>query len=231
MALRVKNASDDYTRYYKQPYRVNVTFERRGSVAVPATVHLANSGIWVQFKLVDQTWSASFGTRRGAWKLETTFPAPLFRDQKAMLSPLFFPIYLQVARQRKDSVKSISANGNAVPTKKDRELVENLIEAYRWATFDSDEKLYASAPVRVKPRRTYDPSRPTPDPEGDHVPSFLASLYFSNPERLGEAKESAGSFRKECWSIRRNIRQAPWKKRKRPVSDTGQKIPRQANWP
>ena len=36
---------------------------------------------------------------------------------------------------------------------------------------------FASAPVRSKPRRTYDPGRPARDPEGDHVPMLLAHLY------------------------------------------------------
>ncbi len=36
---------------------------------------------------------------------------------------------------------------------------------------------FASAPVRSKPRRTYDPARPSRDPEGDYVPMYLAHLF------------------------------------------------------
>ena len=36
---------------------------------------------------------------------------------------------------------------------------------------------YASAPVRSKPRRTYDPGRTNRDPEGENVPVYLASLF------------------------------------------------------
>ena len=39
------------------------------------------------------------------------------------------------------------------------------------------DRAFASAPVRSKPRRTYDPARPTPDPEGDYVPMYLADVY------------------------------------------------------
>ena len=35
---------------------------------------------------------------------------------------------------------------------------------------------FASAPVRSKPSRTYDPSSPTRDPEGDYVPMYLADV-------------------------------------------------------
>ena len=36
---------------------------------------------------------------------------------------------------------------------------------------------FAGAPLQSRPQRTYDPVRPAPDPEGSHIPSYLASLY------------------------------------------------------
>ena len=44
---------------------------------------------------------------------------------------------------------------------------------------------FASAPVRSKPRRTYDPSRPTRDPEGDYVPMYLADVFTRRKKRVG----------------------------------------------
>lgn len=40
---------------------------------------------------------------------------------------------------------------------------------------------YASAPIRTKPTRTYDPLTDKPSPEGDHVPMMLAKLMVSAP--------------------------------------------------
>jgi len=54
---------------------------------------------------------------------------------------------------------------------------------------------YASAPVRSKPRRTYDPMRITPDPEGDHIPMYLVHLRFRSEgewRRLKDALEEFG---------------------------------------
>lgn len=54
---------------------------------------------------------------------------------------------------------------------------------------------YASAPVRSKPRRTYDPSRLTRDPEGEAVPMYLADLSHRGPaewDRLHADLESFG---------------------------------------
>lgn len=35
--------------------------------------------------------------------------------------------------------------------------------------------IYTGAPVRSKPKRTYDPKRPARDPEGDYIPALLAA--------------------------------------------------------
>ena len=60
---------------------------------------------------------------------------------------------------------------------------------------------FASAPVRSKPRRTYDPARPARDPEGDYVPMYLADVYLQNKRawsrlkgRLEDFGQSAGLF-------------------------------------
>jgi hypothetical protein len=45
------------------------------------------------------------------------------------------------------------------------------------------QRPYAMAPIRSKPRRTYDPLRDTPTPEGGHVPMLLARLSNIEPER------------------------------------------------
>ena len=70
-------------------------------------------------------------------------------------------------------------------------------EILRELTFDFrviERRPFASAPVRSKPRRTYDPSRPTPDPEGDYVPMYLANIYFQNKKTWATLKKSLEDF-------------------------------------
>ena len=64
-----------------------------------------------------------------------------------------------------------------------------------------ESRPYASAPVRSKPHRTYDPARLSPDPEGDYVPMYLADMFFrygkkweSFKKRLEEFGKQAGLF-------------------------------------
>ena len=54
--------------------------------------------------------------------------------------------------------------------------------------------LFAGAPVRSKPRRTYDPSRLIPDPEGEYVPSYLASMSRQDTDEWNDLKNSLEKF-------------------------------------
>ena len=57
-----------------------------------------------------------------------------------------------------------------------------------------DDRAFAGAPVRSKPRRTYDPSRPTPDPEGDYVPMYLADVFSRNRRVWQKLKDKLENF-------------------------------------
>ena len=53
----------------------------------------------------------------------------------------------------------------------------------------------AGAPIRSRPRRTYDPVRPSRDAEGEYIPTFLASEFHrgrNSWERLKSALEQFG---------------------------------------
>ena len=41
---------------------------------------------------------------------------------------------------------------------------------------------FAGAPLQSRPQRTYDPVRPALDPEGGHIPSYLANLSRRDPD-------------------------------------------------
>lgn len=56
--------------------------------------------------------------------------------------------------------------------------------------------LFASAPVRSKPHRTYDPTRHSQDPEGDYVPMYMAYLARQHPRQWETIKEKLVAFGK-----------------------------------
>ncbi len=54
--------------------------------------------------------------------------------------------------------------------------------------------IFASAPIRFRPKRTYDPSRPAPDPEGEYIPDYFAGMSRNAPERWGRLKSDLEGF-------------------------------------
>jgi hypothetical protein len=55
---------------------------------------------------------------------------------------------------------------------------------------------FAFAPIRTRPRRTYDPLKEEPTPEGSHVPMILARLFSSDPTEWQQLRESLVTFGK-----------------------------------
>ena len=64
-----------------------------------------------------------------------------------------------------------------------------------WGHDERTHRPFAGAPIRSRPRRTYDPIRVIPDPEGEYIPSYLASLSRRSPiewKRIKAALEKFG---------------------------------------
>lgn len=60
-----------------------------------------------------------------------------------------------------------------------------------------EERPFASGPVRSRPLRTYDPSGTWPHPEGDNIPTYLASLYHRDPDGWQILKRQLEYFGRE----------------------------------
>ena len=85
--------------------------------------------------------------------------------------------------------------GSELPVDEDWALSEQLAQIPRMRGFSrSGQRPYASAPVRSKPHRTYDPARPTRDPEGDYIPMYLASVYFQHKNQWTTLKNALERF-------------------------------------
>ena len=170
-----------------QPYSFEVRFKKRGTIPGPVEMRLSNEKVWVKIALEDQNWQISYGTSKKAWKSPDTFPGQL----NAPYSPIFTAIsFLSVQGEKQSSLQR-----SGKPTGKDWELLRHLGEDYILRSFGYlRDQAYASAPVRSKPHRTYDPARTIRDPEGDYVPMYLAEVYSSNKEQWNILKIALEKF-------------------------------------
>lgn len=77
----------------------------------------------------------------------------------------------------------------------DKERILELATAFRPTFFeDWHNHSFAGAPVRSTPKRTYDPSRPFQDPEGEYIPTLLANMSRHNPDEWMNLKAALEDF-------------------------------------
>ena len=145
----------------------------------PVKIRLSHEDIWVEIRLQDQSWQMSFGTPRGSWKSPDTFSSQLDADYGPMFLLHFLSSQMTVG-DRESEAEQIVLQSSAQRTDEDWKLIDQLIDTYRKRSFYYKDQPYASAPVRSKPHRTYDPARTTRDPEGDYIPMYLASVHSQN---------------------------------------------------
>ena len=66
--------------------------------------------------------------------------------------------------------------------------IEDMIDMMSTGLSLFDRRPFASAPIRSSPRRTYDSSRPSPDPQGTYIPTYLASMQFRDEAQWAALK-------------------------------------------
>ena len=177
-----------------------ITFGKSGTTPVPVRRRLSRGKTWIDESFgTDEPYALQVGTLRGAWEVQVPDG---FRDPsnaEEHMPPLYYILLRENLRtDRSDGTDFAPVAGGPPIISKDRKVLNDLARYY--VRFH-DQRPFASAPVRSKPHRTYDPSRPTPDPEGDYVPMYLADVSSRNKEmwtalrkRLEGFGKSAGLF-------------------------------------
>ena len=164
---------------------------------IPVRRHIADRDVWVEDRLEkDRAWQLRFGTPNGAWQCQfSAYPSPRLDMDQDKLPPFFF--VMSILQREIREKKIITLQGPEKPADKDWEQIEKFGFNYEIKTMAYVEKRpYASAPVRSKPRRTYDPARPTRDPEGDYIPMYLANAYFQDKRQWNTLKDALEKFGK-----------------------------------
>ena len=178
-----------------QSFDFKVTFKKRGTVPSIEKARISNEQVWIEDGVEDRSWATKLGTRNGVWKFPDAMPNRFGTDFDRMLPPLFYPLQLIRRGVSESEPKLIALENSEPPNDRDWKLAVRLVENYRSAVIRHyRHRAYAGAPVRSKPRRTYDPAPDTFDPEGKHVPMLLANWYFHKPGKWAEMKSALEAF-------------------------------------
>ena len=171
-------------------YHFAVTFGKQGTAPVPIRKLLKRRDQWIEQHWAQDTLSSlRAGTASSTWDIEVP-PDRKFSPGGSVTAPL-------------SSLLAFPAS-DGVPSFSDKDKAELSEFAESWSmalTRNSESRPFASAPVRSRPHRTYDPARVAMDTEGDYIPMYLADLHFRDRrqweclkvqlERFGQ---SAGLF-------------------------------------
>ena len=172
------------------------TFGRSGTTPVLMRRSISHGKTWSEESFVDGEPNASLqvGTSNGIWTVRSpNHLVPRFSSNGDILRnlSLYLDLLVWANTDQTGEVEFVPTEGETPPSRKDFVRLRILT-----ARPNQGRRPFASAPVRSKPRRTYDPSRPTPDPEGDYVPMYLADMYSRNKPTWRDLKERLEDFGK-----------------------------------
>ena len=173
------------------PYRLEVTFGKKGTTPTPIKRKYTHGDIWFEEHFVaGRPSTILFKTHRGSWE----WSAPNQENAQIALFDYMVPMILHGPGILEDGDINIAPLLDSPAfAVEDRDVLRDLVFGFRFGV----HRPFASAPVRSKPRRTYDPASTSPDPEGVNVPMYLASMFFDNKRmwaRLKRDLEFFGSF-------------------------------------
>ena len=167
----------------------HVVFSQRETAPQPVKWRLSNekNDLWVETDR--NTSTTQLGTPRGVWEFTAHFDddwesTAHFNDELLPLLRSWFSI---------GHPKRVSGANDL--SEEDEQAIQQLALS---APRVPRQTLYAGAPVRSKPRRTYDPAATSRDPEGDYVPMLLAHQHFEGKEHWGRLREALERFGKEA---------------------------------
>ena len=162
-------------------YWLEATFKRRGTAPAPTTIRIGDTeGHWIKCEFKADKIGVTFHTPRHEWQDDVLW------IEAGEIAPLF--VFLSVV----DLVhpRLSEDEGEDAALKSIRAWTRQLHFTY----FSP----FASAPVRSKPHRTYDPARATRDSEGDYIPMFLANEHFAAKQRWTALKSALEHFGQEA---------------------------------
>lgn len=173
-SFKASLASKGGDRQSDRVLRFSVAFGRSDPSPIPIRWRTQVGRTWVEYDAdQDDGEFLVFGTCNATWR--TRWPSIVVEGSDpgggggVPLVNRMIPFVLALGPEKQLDVVPVS--GSRPPESEDWEELRQVFWPLLWSDVQS---LFASAPVRSKPKRAYDPARPKHDPEGDYIPMYLA---------------------------------------------------------
>ena len=179
-------------------YKINVTFKRNYvSPHINKIVHKFESGKYIEFE------RTSGGTKINIPGQSAGFNLSL----SSVHSFVNFVAKSVLESSSKPQSDSIIVSAASYLAGDSEELLDEIIQILNYLPQVSHKSMYnvfslmpklwevvAIAPIRSKPKRTYDPISESPNPEGDHIPMILMRLSKKNKPHWEEFRKRLIEF-------------------------------------
>ena len=185
-----------------QLFKYEASFEKKGTVPVPVRRYRTLGETWIEETYTEgEPYIALVGTVNGSWRGSLpgdTFDwSGIYGYGDRMWPPGMAERLFSGVIDDREIFRAEPMQGSPSLGQEDLKSLGSL-SSVGYDYFDREARVFASAPVRSKPKRTYDPSRPTPDPEGDYIPMYLANLISRDEERWGSLQRLLEQYGKRA---------------------------------
>ena len=171
-----------------EEYNATVEFDERGGSPFPFKRRLTESDVWLEVQHMQDGLSLiSLGVHGNTWKYKVRTASDT--ENMFELWHLYFCLHLL---QNEDLCVPIG-DSEASRSKNDLKMIQELVRNVYPFPLGTDS-VFASAPVRSRPKRTYDPTRPSRDSEGQYVPTYLATVNYRNERDWRRMKKRLERF-------------------------------------
>ena len=183
------------------PFRLDVVFQSCSAAPYPYEISLQSDDLKIAFSVHKETdMQIAFGKGDRTWLVRRESAIKHNRSNNSSL--LHWHELLQRASlfdyDKFCEQVEPQNNGQSNPEKDVYRKWSHLLISFGFEIFTSS---FAGAPIRSSPNRTYDPVKPTPDPEGSYIPTYLATTHYQNKHQwskinnhLQEFGEQSGLF-------------------------------------
>lgn len=166
---------------------IHAIFKERQGAPFPTKRRIEGKGVWIEAQAEEDRLDLVFGTPRNKWR--RLIDVPIY----GVTLPLFFAAEIDLGSLGRIKDGETPDEIDSSPTKAEIEELTKLVQALS-PNFGAGRRPFASAPMRSRPRRTYDPIQQLWDTEGEHIPSYLANLYRQDADGWQKLKASLEEF-------------------------------------
>lgn len=160
------------------------TFKERHGVPFPVARSLNGNNAWIRTSIASTgDATVQFGTSDKEWERQFTHPFPLDMDGNRLIDFIGLIMFSRFTDKDNKDVEENSISTNEL------QPVFALLQ-----TVMHRANSYAGAPVRSYPKRTYDPIRPSRDPEGEYIPTHLATVSRQDSNKWQSLKGNLEKF-------------------------------------